>query len=147
MRGKTMPLFTLSFLLIVVSTVLYHVSQKSIAPNAHPVLSLLVTYGLAVAGTLLLLPFFPVGPPLAQAWRQLNWASATVGLSIVGVELGFLLAYRAGWRISMGSAAANAAVAVLLVPTGLLFFGERPSWSNVLGAALCLAGLLLVVTR
>ncbi|MGH9317349.1 MAG: EamA family transporter [Thermoanaerobaculia bacterium] len=142
-----MPLFTVSFLVIVVSTVLYHVSQKSIASAANPVLSLLVTYGFAIAGTLLLLPFFPLRLPLGQAWRQINWASATVGLSIVGVELGFLLAYRSGWRISVGSAAANAALAVLLIPTGLLLFGERLSWANVLGVVLCLAGLFLVVMR
>jgi drug/metabolite transporter (DMT)-like permease len=142
-----MPLFTISLAVIVLSNLLYHVSQKSISASVPPVLSLLVTYGIAIAGTLLLLPFFPVRPPLAQAWRQINWASAAVGVSIVGVELGFLLAYRAGWRISVGSAAANAAVAVLLVPTGLLFFGERLSTANVVGLLLCLAGLFLVVMR
>ena len=142
-----MPLFTLSLSVIVASNLLYHVSQKSIAPEANPVLSLLVTYGIAIAGTLLLIPFFPLRAPLPQAWRQINWASAAVGASIVGVELGFLLAYRAGWKISIGSAAANAAVALLLIPTGLLFFGERLSAANAVGVVLCLTGLFLVVMR
>jgi len=142
-----MALFTLSFVLIVASNVLYHASQKSIAPGANPVLSLLVTYAVAMAGTLLLVPVFPVRVPLTEAVRQINWASAAVGVAIIGVELGFLLAYRAGWRISVGSAAANAAVVVLLVPTGLLFFGEKLSVTNIAGLILCLAGLLLVVMR
>jgi drug/metabolite transporter (DMT)-like permease len=142
-----MALFALSFVLIVASNLLYHVSQKSIAPGANPVLSLLATYTVAIAGTLLLIPVFPVKSRLAPALRQLNWASAAVGVAIIGVELGFLLAYRAGWRISVGSAAANAAVVVLLVPTGLLFFGERLSGANIAGLILCLAGLLLVVAR
>jgi drug/metabolite transporter (DMT)-like permease len=140
-----MSAYALSLAVIVISNVLYHVSQKSIAPVANPVLSLLVTYAIAIAGTLLLFPFFPLRAPLSQSWRQINWASAAVGISIVGVELGFLLLYRAGWRVSIGSAAANAAVAALLIPTGLLFFGERLSAANVAGLALCLAGLLLVV--
>jgi drug/metabolite transporter (DMT)-like permease len=142
-----MSLFMLSFVVIVLSSVLYHVSQKSIAPGAHPVLSLLVTYLVAIAGTLLLLPLFPMRSPLPQAWRQINWATAAVGVSIVGVELGFLLAYRSGWKLSIGSAASSATVAAVLVPTGLLFFGERLSAANVVGLVLCLIGLFLVVAR
>jgi drug/metabolite transporter (DMT)-like permease len=142
-----MSLLTLSLAVIVLSNVLYHVSQKSIPSEANPVLSLLVTYGVAIGGTLLLIPFFPMRASLSHSWRQINWASAAVGISIVGVELGFLLAYRSGWRISIGSAAANAAVAVALLPTGLLVFGERLSGANVVGLILCLAGLLLVVIR
>jgi drug/metabolite transporter (DMT)-like permease len=142
-----MSLFTISLLVIVASNVLYHVSQKSIAPGANPVLSLLVTYGVAIAGSLVLLPLFPVRAPLSQASRQLNWASASLGVAIVGVELGVLLAYRSGWRISVGSAAASAAVAAVLVPIGLLFYGERLSAANVAGLVLCLVGLCLVVAR
>jgi drug/metabolite transporter (DMT)-like permease len=132
---------------VVLSTVLYHVAQKSIPPEAPPLLSLLVSYGVAIAGTLALLPFFPVRAPLSRAFRQLNWASAAIGLTIVGVELGFLLAYRAGWRVSVGAAVSNAAVAALLVPVGLIFFGERLSGLNVFGLLLCVAGLVLAMAR
>ncbi len=133
--------------IVVLSTVVYHVAQKSIPPEAPPVLSLLVSYGVAIAGTLALLPFFPVRAPLARAVRQLNWASATIGLTIVGVELGFLLAYRAGWKVSVGAGVSNAAVAALLVPVGLIAFGERLSALNVFGLVLCVAGLYLAMAR
>jgi multidrug transporter EmrE-like cation transporter len=132
---------------VVLSTVLYHVAQKSIPTEAPPLLSLLVSYGVAIAGTLALLPFFPVRGPLSRGFRQLNWASAAIGLTIVGVELGFLLAYRAGWRVSVGAAVSNAAVAALLVPVGLVLFGERLSGLNVFGLLLCVAGLLLAMAR
>jgi drug/metabolite transporter (DMT)-like permease len=132
---------------IVASNVVYHLAQKSIPASAPPALSLLVTYVVAIAGTLLVLPFFPLGGSIANGLRQLNWASAAVGIAIVGVELGFLLAYRWGLRVSLGSAAANAAVALVLVPTGLLVFRERLSAANVVGIVLCIAGLLLVVAR
>jgi multidrug transporter EmrE-like cation transporter len=132
---------------VVLSTVLYHVAQKSIPTEAPPLLSLLVSYGVAIAGTLALLPFFPVRAPLSRGFRQLNWASAAIGLTIVGVELGFLLAYRAGWRVSVGAAVSNAAVAALLVPVGLLLFGERLSGLNIFGLLLCVAGLVLAMAR
>jgi predicted permease len=132
---------------VVVSSILYHVGQRSIPTDAPPLLSLLVSYGVAVVGTLALLPFFPVPSPLARGLRQLNWASVAIGLTIVGVELGFLLAYRAGWKISVGAAVSNAAVAALLVPVWLLAYGERLSGVNVLGLLLCVAGLFLAMAR
>ena len=136
-----------SLLLVVVSSVVYHVAQKSIPASAPPVASLLVSYAVALVGTIALLAVFPMPSGAGRAFRSLNWASAVIGLAIVGVELGFLLAYRSGWRISIGSAAANAAVALVLIPTGLVFFGERLSAANTAGLILCLIGLVLVVAR
>ncbi len=133
--------------IVVLSTALYHVAQKSIPAGASPVVSLLVSYGVAILGTLALFPLFPVRGSLSRAMRELNWSSAAIGITIVGVELGFLLAYRAGWRVSVGAAVSNAAVAALLVPVGLILFHERLSAVNVLGLLLCVAGLSLAVAR
>jgi drug/metabolite transporter (DMT)-like permease len=135
--------------LTVASSLLYHVSQKSIPREAHPLMSLLVTYVIALAVTLLLWPVYPGGGPgpARRSLAALNWSSVAVGVAIVGVEMGVLLAYRAGWRVSVGSTTVNVAVALLLVPIGLLFFGERMSAGNVLGLLLCLAGLALLVHR
>jgi len=142
-----MSLFVVSIVLIVGSNLLYHVLQKSIPPGAHPLISLLVTYAVAIVLTAGLLPFFPTREPLRQAFRRVNWTSAVLGAAVLGIEVGFLLAYRSGWRISVGSAVCNAAVALLLIPVGLLFFGERLSAVNAVGVALCVTGLLLVVAR
>lgn len=145
--GATMTTLALALVLTVASTLLYHASQKSIPGGAHPLMSLLVTYVVALVVTLLLWPVYPGGGPTRQSLSALNWSSYAVGVAIVGVELGVLLAYRAGWRVSVGPTAINAAVAVLLVPTGLLLFGERLSAGNAAGLLLCLAGLFLLAQR
>jgi drug/metabolite transporter (DMT)-like permease len=142
-----MTLFWLSMALVVGMNLVYHLAQKSIAPGVHPLVSVCVSYLVALAATICLFPFFPVRSSLGQALRQLKWPTVAVGLSIVGIEIGFLLAYRYGWRISVGSTVAASALAVLLVPTGLAFYGERLSAANVAGIALCLAGLALAVQR
>jgi len=67
-----------------------------------------------------------------------------VGISIVGVELAVLLAYRMGWKISIVSVIANTASALLLVGVGLVFFHESVSGRSLLGVALCLVGLALI---
>jgi drug/metabolite transporter (DMT)-like permease len=130
--------------LTVLSNVLYHVLQKLIPSNVNPLLSLAVTYLVAATATLLLMPLFPLQGALGAEVRKLNWASVGLGAVIVGLELGFLLAYRAGWNISIASLVANTTVALLLLPVGLLLFKEELSAVNILGIVLAIAGLVLV---
>jgi len=128
----------------VASNVLYHIAQKLMPSAANPVLVLLVAYLAAAAICALLLPVFPLGTSLQLALRQLNWASLALALAIVGLELGFLLAYRAGWSITTAGLISNTAVGILLVPVGVAFFRERPTLTNAAGILICLIGLVLV---
>ncbi|MEX2160429.1 MAG: EamA family transporter [Anaerolineales bacterium] len=133
--------------LTVLSNVLYHLFQKAIPANVNPLISLAVTYVVAAGATLLLLPLFPLQGALGAELRKVNWSSVGLGAVIVGLELGFLLAYRAGWNLSVASLVANTAVAILLIPFGLMLFKEQLSALNILGIVLALAGLVLVNLR
>lgn len=136
-----------SIILIIVSNVIYQVSQKSVPHGAHPLVATIVAYIAALALCFVMLLFMPLQESIGASLQRLNWASYALGVSIVGVELGFLLAYRAGWDISIGVVIANSAIMVLLVPIGLIFFKEQLSWSNVLGAILCIAGVVLIARK
>jgi uncharacterized membrane protein len=140
-------LLVLSVIVIVASNVLYHVAQKSIPSGVHPLLSVAVTYAAAFLVTLALWPISPGGAPKLSGFAQLNWATLGVAVSAVGIEIGFLLAYRAGWNINVGSLTVSVAVALLLIPTGALLFKEHLSAANAVGIVLCLAGLALVMLR
>ena len=133
--------------LTILSNVLYHLFQKVIPGNVNPLLSLAVTYLVAAIATLLLLPLFPVQGTLGAELRKINWASVGLGAVIVGLELGFLLAYRAGWDLSLANLVSNTTVALLLIPFGLLLFKEQLSLVNILGVILAIAGLVLVNFR
>ena len=63
------------------------------------------------------------------------------------MELGFLLAYRAGWRVGVAALYSNALVTILLVPVGLLAFRETLDARRLLGLALAGAGLWLLGAR
>ena len=139
-----MLLFYFSIALTIISNVLYHIFQKLTPTNVNPMLALAVTYTTAAVICLLILPFFPLTSSLVDSLRQLNWASFALAFAIIGLELGFLLAYRAGWNISQGPIVSNVAVALVLVPLGLLFFKERLSLINLIGIAVCVAGLVMV---
>jgi uncharacterized membrane protein len=139
-------MFYFSFFLVVAGNILYHVSQKSIPRGLNPAFSVTVSYIVALALSSALYPFLSA-QSIRESARQLNWASVGVGVSAVAIEFGFLLAYRSGWNLSIASATASAAIAVILIPLGILLYREHLSALNVVGLLLCLAGLVLVVRR
>jgi multidrug transporter EmrE-like cation transporter len=81
---------------------------------------------------------------LGPALKQLNWTSMALALGVVGLELGFLLAYRAGWNISLAALIANIAAALLLIVVGTIFFKEKVSVVNIVGVVVCVVGLIMV---
>jgi len=139
--------FYLPIVLMALATTVYHVAQKSVPSQVSPMLSLTVNYVTALMVTLLLLPLYPQRTTVSWSFRNVNWASYAVGVSIVGVELAVLLAYRVGWKISLASVVGSVTTALLLVAVGLLFFNEHLSPKNVAGIAFCLVGLALIASR
>ncbi|MDM4767272.1 hypothetical protein [Pelomonas sp. SE-A7] len=124
--------------------VLYHLAQKSVSAAAHPVLSLLAFYALAALMSLPLFLLFPLQTGLGEGLRQMNWATVGVALSIVLVEVGFLLVYRAGGSLQttyIVSALISTAALVLL---GWLFYSEVLSGTKIAGLCLALAGIWLL---
>lgn len=136
--------FYVPIALIVASTTLYHFAQKSVPAAVNPIASLAINYVTALAGTLVLIPFFRTSEAVSWSWKNVNWPSMVVGVSIIGIELGVLLAYRAGWKLSLMSVVSNTASALLLIVIGVSLFHERLSARNVGGAVLCLVGLAMI---
>jgi len=137
-------IFYLPIILMALGTTFYHVAQKSIPTQVNPLFSLVMNYLTSLVGTLLLIPLYPPGTAGPWSLKSVNWASCAVGISIVGVELAVLLAYRTGWKISLVSVIGNTASALLLVVIGLVFFREHVSGRSVAGVGLCLVGLALI---
>ncbi len=141
-----MGLYFSSMFLTVVSNIGYHLSQRSISTKVNPLTSLALTYLVALAATLIAFPFFSPADsgPLGQQIKSANWATYALGLALVGLELGFLLVYRSGWKVSIAALFSNALVTVLLIPAGMFFFREQLDLKKVTGIALASAGLWLM---
>jgi len=144
-RENQMYLFAI--LLAILGTVLYHLFQKITPADVHPMVTFVVTYATSTILSIMLIPLFPISTSLVVTIKKVNWVSIALGIAIVGVEVGYLLAYRAGWRISLGAIVSNVVVAVLLVPIGILLFREKLSTVNYVGIVLCVAGLVMTNWR
>jgi uncharacterized membrane protein len=140
-----MSAFYFSFGLTVVGMVLYHLSQKSVPADVNPFLVIILAYAIGIALCTVCALAYPGKKSLLESVRLSNWAVFTLGAAAALIELGFLLAYRAGWKISMAAVATNAAAAIALIPIGILVFKDHLSWRNVLGLIFCVFGLAMVM--
>ncbi len=73
---------------------------------------------------------------MVESVKTANMASVILGCAVVGLELGFLLAYRSGWNISSASLVSNTLVALLLIPIGLVMYKESITLNTMIGVFL-----------
>jgi drug/metabolite transporter (DMT)-like permease len=139
-----MAMYVFSIVLIVGSNIVYNIAQKSTPEKANPFLTLLITYLTATILTIIALFFYKPAKGLLPSIKELNWTSVVLGISIVGLEFGYLMAYRAGWNISVGSLVANITLALVLILVGVFWYKEGFQLNKLIGAALCIGGLILI---
>lgn len=89
--------------LVVLSNVVYQICAKSVPEGINPLASLTVTYlvGAVTSGIL----FFALNKDgsLLREYGKLNWVPFVFGIALVGLEVGFIYAYKAGWQVSTAS--------------------------------------------
>lgn len=130
--------------LLVLSNTFYNITQKKTPADANAFLSLAVTY--AVAGVACLLIFL-IGyreASFSEELKKLNWTSLALGVIIIGLEFGYILAYRAGWDVSRAPLVSNCCLAVVLVFVGIFVFRESVTVKQIIGMAVCVTGLVIV---
>ncbi len=130
--------------LVVVSNTVYHICAKSVPENMNPFASLTVTYLVAAAASALAFFVSKPGGSLPQEYRSLNWAPVALGVVIIGLEVGFIFAYKAGWKVSTASVVQSSFLAVVLMIVGALAYREAITLRKIAGMAICLVGLYFI---
>lgn len=127
--------------LVVVSNILYQICAKSVPREMDAMASLTVTY--LVGAVCSAVMFFVLNPDggLLREYGKLNAAPVLLGISVVGLEVGFLYAYKAGWPVSTASIVQSAFLSLALLVVGALLYQEAVTPSKVLGVVICLVGL------
>lgn len=131
--------------LIVISNIFYNICTKSMPENVDPFFSLTIAY--LVSAILAFILFLFTGMEknsIVESMRNVNWTSYVLGICLVGLEFGYVIAYRFGWNISLGSLVANICLGIALVAIGILFYKETLSLNHIIGIGLCLGGLFFI---
>ena len=130
--------------LVVLSNILYQICAKSVPHGMDPLASLTVTYlvAAAVCGAL----YFALnrGGNLLHEYGRMNWAPVVLGVVIIGLEVGWIYAYKAGWPVSTGFIVQSSFLCVALVFVGRLLYREALTWNKLIGVAICMIGLIFI---
>ena len=130
--------------IIVASNCFYNICTKSTPEGINAFCALVVTYLTAAVITAVLF-IWEVKPANALfELSKINWSSFVLAIAIVGLEIGYILLYRAGWKISSGALVANICLAFILIVIGALLYKEQITLRQILGIGFCVAGLVLV---
>jgi len=132
------------FVLTVGGMLLYHLAQKSIPPGVNAFHATMIAYATGIVVCALTAFVVTGNETILSSLKASNWAVLALGVGAAAIEVGFMLAYRNGWRISVTAVATNVAATAVLIPIGILVFKEHLSLRNVVGFLFCLLGLVLV---
>jgi drug/metabolite transporter (DMT)-like permease len=142
-----MNLYILSMVILVLSATVYQLAAKFVPAGLSSWHVFTTVY--LIGGLLCITAGFldTSKQTFWEALRGSNWAVIVLGFAVVGIETGYLLAFRAGWKLSITGVFSNVAAATLMLPVGVLLLKERLSLVNVIGLILAVVGLILVTRR
>jgi uncharacterized membrane protein len=136
-------------LLIILGLVMYQISQKSADENANPFILVIISYLIGIVACIGGYFLFPrqEDAALLPMLKSIGWTAVGIGIGATLIEVGFFLAYRAGWSVGILPLSVTAFSTILLVIIGIFVFRESLSIEKVIGVLLCLGGLILITLK
>lgn len=131
-------------LIIVLSNVLYNVCTKSTPNEVNAFATLSVTYLVAAAVSFATFFITSKNKNILTEFSKTNWTTFVLGFVIIGLELGYILAFRNGWKMNTASVTANITLAVALIFVSMIFYKESITLKQIAGIVLCGGGLVLI---
>lgn len=139
-----MAAYIFPIVLIVASNILYQICAKSVPDAMNPFASLTITYFIGAVASAILYFALNKDANLLREYSHTNWAPFILGIVIVGLEAGFLYAYKAGWPVSTASIVQSSFLAAALIGVGFFLYQEAITWNKVAGIVICLIGLVFI---
>lgn len=130
--------------LVILSNIIYHICAKSTPADVNPLASLTITYLVGAIASALLYLVTNKGGNLFQELSKINWTSFILGIVIIGLEAGYLYAYKAGWNVSTAAIVQSSFLAIGLFIVGLLLFKEEITTNKIIGIVICMIGLIFI---
>lgn len=130
--------------LVVFSNVVYQICAKGVPKNMDAMASMTITYLVGAMCSAIMYFVMNKNGNLLQEYMKTNWAPIFLGVSVVGLEVGFIYAYKNGWAVSTASIVQSAFLSVALLFVGVLLYHETINVSKIVGVGFCLVGLFFL---
>ena len=112
--------------------------------DVNPFGALMVTYLVATIISAIIFVYMVGSSNVGEEISKINWTSVILALAIVGLEVGYVFVYRAGWTVSTASVVANIGLACVLLLVGYFLYRENVSINQIVGIIVCMFGLVLI---
>ena len=140
-------MFYITPMIVLVGAVSFHYFIRRIPTSLNPIVAVVAIYVAVVILGTALIPFFPSEGGLAKHIRQLNWTQIAVAISVLMLDIGFILMYRNGWNISSGNLVTSVFTNFALLLIGALLIGEKATPTNLAGVVICIIGVAMIGYR
>lgn len=130
--------------LVVLSNVVYQICAKNVPKEMNVMASMTVTYLVGTICSAILFFLTSKNGNLLQEYKKLNFASIFLGVSVVGLEVGFIYAYKNGWSVSTVSIVQSSFLSLALIVVGAILYHETITINKLIGIAICLFGLYFI---
>ena len=134
----------LPIIMIVASNCFYHIFSKSAPDGISAFGTLMITYLTATIITGILFIFFVKPENVLFELGKINWASIGLGFAIIGLEAGYIYAYRVGWQVNTAPLIANTCLAIALIGIGAFLYKESITIKQLAGILVCLIGIVMI---
>lgn len=131
-------------LIVILSNTFYNICMKSMPSDVNPFGALMVTYFVAALISAVIFVLMVKPSSVLFELSKMNWTSVILALAIVGLEVGYVFVYRAGWSVSTASVVANIGLACVLLIVGYFLYRENVSFNQIVGIIVCMFGLVLI---
>ena len=130
--------------LVVFSNIVYQICAKGVPKDMDAMASMTITYLVGAVCSAIMYFVMNKNGNLLQEYAKMNWAPFCLGVSVVGLEVGFIYAYKNGWAVSTASLVQSAFLAVALIIVGAVLYREAIKANKVIGIVICLIGLYFI---
>lgn len=130
--------------LVIVSNVFYQICAKEVPDRMNPLATLTITYLVGAIVSLILYFALNKGANVVEEYKKVNWAPFILGIVIVGLEVGYIYAYKAGWPVSLAPIIQSAILAIILIFVGRILYKEPITWNKIAGILVCIIGLAII---
>ena len=130
--------------LVVISNVIYQICAKSMPEDINPFASLTITYLVSAAASFILYFAQSKSADILKEYAKANWVPFAFGAVLVGLEAGWVYAYKAGWPVSTAQVTQSAVLSAALILVGYIIFHEKIGMNQIIGVIVCMIGLVFI---
>ena len=130
--------------LVVFSNIIYHICAKGLPKDMNTMASMTITYLVGALCSAIMFFVMARGGNLMHEYSKMNIYPALLGISVVGLEVGVIYAYKAGWAVNTASIVQSVFVAVALIFVGAILYNEGINANKIIGIIICLVGLYFI---